>query len=481
MTNSTAQPSAPFKIGDRVDTGACGAGTVIEVSQSSAVVELDKGDRGNFGLTHLKPSDTPKPANDNLNHRERLERLQKRYGGTLFETGHDTRLHGATVDGEAVSIGIGTDNRAFFYTPKTGRRPLDEPQPLGFINPAAWHGEPVPDRQWYIDGLIPMRQVTLLSGDGGVGKSLLALQIAAAGAMSVETLGLAPWAGEVLYVGAEDESDEFHRRLADIAKAHDRTLADLFMFRLLPMADMDALLSVPDKAGNMRPTPLWQDLTEYAAEWQPKLIVLDTAADLYGGDEIKRGQVRQFIAMLRKLAIEIDCAIVLLSHPSVQGMQSGSGLSGSTGWSNSVRSRLYLTADKEDPDRRVLTNKKSNYGKTGDEIKLRWQDGAFVVDDGKPSQAAGLLARRAEDIFVAVLSKLNRQGQNLSPSPSATYGPKVIAEHADAKGMSKRDLAAAMQRLLDAGTICIVEEGPESRKRKRLLVASEMFQRSDSN
>lgn len=39
------------------------------------------------------------------------------------------------------------------------------------INPADWHGEPVPTREWYCEGLIPMRTVTILNGDGGVGKS----------------------------------------------------------------------------------------------------------------------------------------------------------------------------------------------------------------------------------------------------------------------------------------------------------------------
>jgi len=79
---------------------------------------------------------------------------------------------------------------------------------LPFINPADWHGQPVPKREWFLDGLIPRRQVTILNGDGGVGKSLLALQIAAASALGCETIGMLPMAGRVLYLGAEDEADE---------------------------------------------------------------------------------------------------------------------------------------------------------------------------------------------------------------------------------------------------------------------------------
>jgi RecA-family ATPase len=348
---------------------------------------------------------------------------------------------------------------------------------VDFINPADWQGEPVPDRQWYVPDLIPMRQVTLLSGDGGVGKSLLAIQIAAAGAMSVETLGLVPWAGSVVYLGAEDEADEFHRRLSDISRALGGDLSDLHLFRLLPMADADAILSTPNRAGQMEPTPLWTRLVAEAKAIvpQPRLIVLDTAADLFGGDEIKRGQVRQFIGMLRKLAMEIDCAIVLLAHPSVQGMQTGTGLSGSTGWGNSVRSRLYLTADRDDPDLRVLTTKKANYGKVGGEIRLRWQDGAFVLDDGKPTAAAGLLNRRDDGLFRDLLSSINRSGQRVAPTKGVNYAPSIMAMRPEAKSTSKKALEAAMQRLLAAGLIKVIWDGPPSKQRQRLIVSAEDF------
>ncbi|QND48104.1 AAA family ATPase [Rhizobium lusitanum] len=349
-------------------------------------------------------------------------------------------------------------------------------EPLTFINPANWHGEPIPARQWYSEGLIPLRQVTILNGDGGVGKSLLALQIAAAGAMSLDTLEMEPWAGRTLYIGAEDEAEEFHRRLADIAKAHGQDLDFLFMFRLLSLADQDALLAVPDRSGNMHPTPLFAKIIEFACEFKPRLIVLDTAADLFGGDEIKRGQVRQFIAMLRKLAISLDCAVILLAHPSIQGMQTGTGSSGSTAWNNSVRSRLYLTrpdGKDSDPDLRILKTMKANYGTTGNEIKLRWKDGAFVLDDGRPAVGSMLVAAKADRVFIETLIKLFQQGQKLSPSPSATYAPKIISNHLDANGLSRKELAAAQQRLLDACRIRIVEEGPPSRRTRHIVAVEE--------
>ncbi|WP_181172163.1 AAA family ATPase [Mesorhizobium sp. B2-4-8] len=347
------------------------------------------------------------------------------------------------------------------------------------INPANWHGLPVPRREWFIEDMIPMRQVTILNGDGGVGKSLLALQIAASSALSVDTLGLEPLAKPVLYIGAEDGADEFQRRLADIVDHHGHGFEDLFRFRLLPLADRDALLCVPNRAGAMEPTALWKRIVMTIQDHKPGLVVLDTAADLFGGDEIKRSQVRQFISMLRKVAMDSECAVLLLAHPSVSGMQSGTGSSGSTAWNNSVRSRLYMTRpegkDDVDPDARVLTTKKINYGKKGGEIRMRWQGGVFVLDDGKPSAASGLLNKRTDETFRSLLSSVNRTGQRVASTRGVNYAPAVLAARPDAGGFTKKQFEAAMQRLLADGIVKVVWEGPPSKQRQRLIVSAEDF------
>ena len=429
------QPS--FATGDRIRHRAFGMGRVVSISADRALINFDDGEFRTVAHQYLKEPPKLEPANDNR-----------------AATSSTPR-----------------------FVPSSPPAQAEDRLP-SFINPAEWHGKPVPEREWYAEELIPMRQVTIVKGDGGVGKSLLTLQIAAAGAMAVDTLQLNPCAGRTLYVGAEDEAEEFHRRLLDIAKSHGRTLADLADFRLLPLADRDALLSVPDRTGNMQATPLLGQIAEFAGEFRPRLVVLDTAADLFGGDEIKRGQVRQFIALLRKLAIDLDCAVVLLAHPSVAGMMSGSGSSGSTAWNNSVRSRLYLTrpeAKDADSDLRILKTMKANYGTTGGEIRLRWKDGAFVLDDGKPQLGSQLLAAKAERVFKDVLSLFNRTGQNVSDVTGTSYAPAKMAKHPAAEGMSKKALADAMQRLIDSGEVRIVMEEPPSRQRKRLILASEDF------
>jgi hypothetical protein len=44
--------------------------------------------------------------------------------------------------------------------------PPTPPEPLRFIDIAAWHGEPAPEREWAVRDRVPLKNVTLLSGEG---------------------------------------------------------------------------------------------------------------------------------------------------------------------------------------------------------------------------------------------------------------------------------------------------------------------------
>jgi len=47
--------------------------------------------------------------------------------------------------------------------------------------------------------------------------------------------------------------------------------------------------------------------------------------------------------------------VILVAHPSVSGMTSASGLSGSTDWHNGPRARHYLAKPDDKDDKRTLT------------------------------------------------------------------------------------------------------------------------------
>jgi len=178
---------------------------------------------------------------------------------------------------------------------------------------------------------------------------------------------------------------------------------------------------------------------------------------VFGGNEISRVHVRAFVRALRRVAIAYDLAIVMISHPSLSGMASGSGQSGSTGWGNSVRSRLYLTAhtsdaDAEaDPDVRILSNKKANYGPRGTALTLRWEKGMF-----RPEGTIAELDRNAQDRaielrFLDLIEKRDKEGRRSNASSGPNYAPKVLAEMDRTIGKAK--FKAAMERLFAKGEI----------------------------
>ena len=104
------------------------------------------------------------------------------------------------------------------------------------------------------------------------------------------------------------------------------------------------MLGAPDRNGIIKPTPLFKGPYDKACSVKPQIVIVDTAADIFAGNENDRAQVRQFIGLLRGLAIDANCGVLMVSHPSLTGINSGSGTSGTTGWHNSVRSRLYFKA-----------------------------------------------------------------------------------------------------------------------------------------
>lgn len=337
-----------------------------------------------------------------------------------------------------------------------------------FFSAADLHGKPIPPREWLVHGLIPHKNVTLFSGDGGTGKSLLALQLAVASVTGRGWMGNAVNAGRTIYLSAEDDCDELHRRLADIVTAEGLTLADLGDLTIRSLAGEDALLAV-ETAVSLAQSTLFDELERAAAVDPVRLIVLDTLADLYPANENERAKVRQFIGILRGLALRRNCAVLLLGHPSLSGLMSGAGTAGSTAWNNSVRSRLYMERIEDggyepDPDRRKLTTKKANYGRIGGEIAMRWTDGIFVAEDQPQGLDAMAQTAKAERVFLKLLRLYQGEGRRVNHAGGPNYTPKLFSEHPEREGIHKKAFLSAMNALLHRKLIRIASDGPASRQ-----------------
>lgn len=255
-----------------------------------------------------------------------------------------------------------------------------------------WQNKRAPQIDWLVENSFIRGTVGILAGDGGLGKSLLLQQMVTACAIGAPWLGMATKQLRSLAVFCEDDYDELHRRQESINDHYQCRMADLEPMLIDSRPGRDCVLAqFRQWGGEGRVMPLFNELWEVAHRHEAQVIILDTVADVFSGNEVDRNQPRTFIRLLRKLALSLQGVVILTQHPSVEGMNSGTGRSGSTGWHNSVRSRLYLTKppkkapDEEPTNERWLRTMKQNAGKFGGKTSVTWEKGVFrLTEDMNP-------------------------------------------------------------------------------------------------
>ncbi|MGC9445841.1 AAA family ATPase [Cereibacter johrii] len=223
-----------------------------------------------------------------------------------------------------------------------------------FFSAAALDGKPVPSREWLVEDLIPARTVTLLSGDGGTGKSLLALQLVVAAALGRPWLGRTVSSGRAVFASAEDDEAELHRRLWDVTKAEGVTFADLDRLTIRSLAGEDALLATQDpRSGVLHPSDLYRELDAFLETEEPTVVVLDTLCELLSltlgalSDLKKRG-----IAVHRGHDAYDLAATVTAYVVHLRGIAAGRGGEEHTASLTAERARLA----KEQADAQALKN-----------------------------------------------------------------------------------------------------------------------------
>lgn len=359
--------------------------------------------------------------------------------------------------------------------------------PIRWVRPSEWSGKTPPEREWEVAGWIPRYEVTLLYGDGGIGKTLVIHQYATAAAAGVSWLGQPTRRAKVMCFFCEDSEDELLRRQIDINANMGLSFEDTDEhLRIASRKYMDNLLILWDRnTGAMKRQAVWEQLRNDAVAFGAEVIVVDTIADTFGGNEIDRGQVNAFVkSCLGRLAQEIGGTVIALGHPSLSGKASGSGTSGSTAWSNAVRSRLYLRYPKgvEKGNIRELEGMKLNYGPKGNLIKLRWNQGAFEVIAATTAPVGESLPNRFESsegvptvegaadavVFDALQAVVGAGplALNLKPT-SINYAPKALLrrEPEMLAGLAAGEIEEALSRLERLGCIAAGEVGRDASRR----------------
>jgi len=161
-------------------------------------------------------------------------------------------------------------------------------KPLRIICPADLEYDAVPEREWIVLGWLPIGCTTANYGDGGVGKTLLAQQLMTACATETQWCGYAVLPCRSFGLFCEDDEAELHRRQDRICDHLGITMGSLTEMRWISGLGQDNTLATFTSDGRMQITPLFDAIAKAAKDFDARLIVLDTAADVFGGNENDR-------------------------------------------------------------------------------------------------------------------------------------------------------------------------------------------------
>lgn len=325
-----------------------------------------------------------------------------------------------------------------------------------------------PDRDWLIEDWLPLGEVTSLYGDGGIGKSLLAQQLGMAVATGGKFMDLTVARGlPVLGVFCEDTLEELHRRTYSISQATEGAFAEDSPFFLWSRAQKDNALAKIDAGEIKKVYPFYKRLQAELGKIEgPKLLILDTLADLFDGNEVDRGSANKFIkVVLGRLVRKHDCTILLLAHPSAGNIEvtkgGRAGISGSTAWNNAVRTRLVLRRHEKLDDCRVLSRVKSNYAKVGEEVFMTWHNGSFRKMDAVEEMAAN--EETTKNLIMEAVANQARTG-----TPFGTHGSSKVSIYnaglidGNGKPIPKDDLKKLIAVMVREGDLVVVTGMPRN-------------------
>lgn len=259
-----------------------------------------------------------------------------------------------------------------------------------------WSGEPT-KRTWLIRDLIPDNRLTMLVGEGGLGKSLMATQIALAVASGDEDvlpgseLVYEHEPRTVVHVSYEEEKQEFIRRIHHLGGSDIVGRIGKRFVVFDGAAAGELWRPDPDGSGHTstagKGTETLAAVKRLCEQRNASMLIIDTTGHAFMSNENDRGIVNEFLRDLDHWARKHITAVVLVSHPP----KSEHRYSGSSTWRGTVRAMLSVEMSvlekggKGEPDAKwpALVLDKSNYGMPRHETPKWWlvrgKDGRFPV------------------------------------------------------------------------------------------------------
>ncbi|CAN1507778.1 AAA domain containing protein [Methylophilaceae bacterium] len=271
----------------------------------------------------------------------------------------------------------------------------------GIIN---FSNTPPTARIYVLQDLIVAVKVCVLAGLGGVSKTMLSMQWAVCIALGLPYMGKDTLAGAVMLILGEEDTEEIARRFNAIAKIMCLSSKQVALIknriRAFPMNGLDSRLTMKI-AGSLEGTEFTAEVIaaskalEIEAGVPVRLIILDHAGLIHGGEFNSREDVVQTMRQVNFIAQQCNAAALVLAHSPKTAVgkdkADSNDVAGSAAWVDLARAVFVLrnmdVAEGKmfdiDADMRKnyasLSVVKNNYGPSGD---LFWLERLTVKDYG---------------------------------------------------------------------------------------------------
>lgn len=261
-----------------------------------------------------------------------------------------------------------------------------------------WFTKSPPKRVWLLrddrtqnsDGTLPQGKVGLLLAEGGIGKTMLLLQLAIAIATATPWLGTlsVPSEGRVLALLGEEDLEESVRRSFRARRSSNARIPEPRSIVVLPLAGLPCSMVETDDRGNPIDAPFLLWLRSFVGTHGPfKSVLVDPLSRFAGADaEIDNASATRFVQALESIATETGATVIVAHHVNKAARGNGAAVTsassrGSSAITDGVRWVASLSSERvpcEDAETAARLGEivtfavtKSNYSKKGEPLLLR--------------------------------------------------------------------------------------------------------------
>jgi len=316
-----------------------------------------------------------------------------------------------------------------FFALEREKHGLGERRPLRLLSRAEL--DSLPPVQWLIDGFLESASLAVLYGKYGQGKTFVGIDLACAIATGMSWNGRAVQRGAVAYVFAEGQSGARTRIPAwERYNTGGQLVEDLYVIPE-PVNLMDAAAVAS----------LVETLKERIAD-PVRLVVFDTWARTFAGDENHAADVNAAIANAGRIQRELGATVLVVAHPN----KGGEDLRGSNSLPGAASTMLRVR--KEDASGYVLEVEKQKEGERAPSLRyslvaVPQAESCVVVYGGTAPEKPRRFSAGAASALEALRD----------------LGPSSYTAWERASGAAKTTFNRYVGELTDAGAVVVTRVG----------------------